>query len=336
MVDETNYGGTVTVSGNIPSCGSDSDRNIAIETRNLERRFGHVRAVANLNLRVPAQSIFGFLGPNGAGKTTTIKMLLGLLRPTGGNASVLGRDIVRDSLWIRSKVGYVMETQAMYGYLTVAETIAFCRGLYPRWDDAIVERFCKAFGLPLERKVGRLSKGMKAQLGLVLALGPDPDLLILDEPTSGLDPVRRHEFLTAVIGEIAETGKTVFFSSHILSEVERVCDYIGIIDRGTLVISGRLDEIKAREKKVRIVTQGELPGEIAGMPEVRKVEREGAGYLISVSGDVDAVVEKLRGLPNSLLEVIDQDLEEIFMDYVGTPVLQGASESRGASEGEGK
>ncbi|HHY46573.1 MAG TPA: ABC transporter ATP-binding protein [Firmicutes bacterium] len=299
--------------------GHSPAQDIAIETRNLGRMFGDVQAVVDLNLSVPAGSIFGLIGPNGAGKTTTIKMLLGLIQPTAGGASVLGRDILTDSLWIRSRVGYVMETQAMYGYLTVGETLSFCRRLYPRWNDELVRGYCKSFGLPLERKVGKLSKGMKTQLALILALGPDPDLLILDEPTSGLDPVRRHEFLTTVIGEIAGTGKTVFLSSHQLSEVERVCDHIGIINRGTLILSGSLDQIKAQEKKVRIITQGALPEEIMRMPQVRKVEPEGAGYLISISGAVDAVIDRLRALPHSFLETIDMNLEEIFMDYVGAP-----------------
>ncbi|MDO8672501.1 MAG: ABC transporter ATP-binding protein, partial [Dehalococcoidia bacterium] len=212
----------------------------AIEIANLTKDFGGLKAVNELSLQVPQGSIFGFLGPNGAGKTTTIKVLLGLLKPTGGGARVCGFDVVTQGLKVRQSVGYVSETDTMYGWMTAHQLASFCKSLYPRWNDDLVKRYIEAFGLPTGRKVKHFSKGMKAQLALTLALGPDPQVLILDEPTSGMDPLARNEFLNHIVKEVAESGRTIFFSSHILSEVQKVADSVAIVYRGKLLVS---DEI---------------------------------------------------------------------------------------------
>src|SRR5690349_19566835 len=193
---------------------------LAIELDSLVVKYGNKAAVDGLSLQVPVGSIFGFLGPNGSGKTTTIKTLLGFRPPNSGSAKVLGYDIVTDSLEIRARTGYVSEVNSLYDFLTIPQLCNFCRDANRRWNQGIVDQYIKLFGLPARSKVSQLSKGMKSQLALSLALGSEPDLLILDEPTAGLDPIARRQFLGTLIREVAAGGKTIFFSSHILSEVE--------------------------------------------------------------------------------------------------------------------
>ncbi len=289
----------------------------AIETHGLARRFGTTEAVAGLDLTVPRGSVFGFIGPNGAGKTTTIKMLLGLLRPTAGRAGVLGYDLATGSLAARARIGYVAENADLYGYMRVREIIAFTRGLYPRWDDQLVARYLELFGLPKDRAVKALSKGMKAQLALILALGPVPELLILDEPTSGMDPLARKQFLSTILREVAAAGQTVFMSTHILSDVERVADHVALLNRGRLVLADSMDHLKENVKKVRVVLAGGAPDDLGRWPGVRAVAREGRGWLISVESRLDEVRGRLQALDPSYLEVVDMTLEEIFVDYAG-------------------
>ncbi len=301
-----------------------SDLTLAIETTGLGKTFGAVTAVENLNLAVPRGCIYGFLGPNGAGKTTTIKMLLGLLRPTAGKAVVLGRDAAVEGEAIRERVGYVAELQAMYDYMTIEEIVRFCRGAYPRWDDVVVRRYLDLFELPRQRRIKQLSKGMRTLLALVLALGPIPELLLLDEPTSGFDPIKRNQFLTTIIREIADGERTVFFSSHILGEVERVSDHVGILSGGQLAVAAPLDDLKRDHKRVRIGFIGTDRGNPAGesveralvaIPGVRAVRREGRGFLLTLAGDVGGVLDRLRVFPGLTYDVIDMTLEEVFLDY---------------------
>lgn len=290
---------------------------LAIETNGLTKTFKNNTAVSELNLAVQKGSIFGFLGPNGAGKTTTIKMLLGLHYPTAGSGKVLGYDMVTDSLAIRKKTGFIAETQNMYSYMKVKEIISFVRGAYQTWDDNIVNKYLNLFELPPNRKVKELSKGMRTQLGLTLALGPKPELLIFDEPTSGLDPIKQKEFLSAIVEQVAVTGQTVFFSSHHLWEVERIADTVGIINQGKLILCRNIDELKANQKKIRVVLEQSLPAEISKMPGIAEVQKQGNGYIISVHENADEVISAVEKLSPITIDIINQSLEDIFMEYVG-------------------
>lgn len=290
--------------------------NPAIELENLSKKFGDNKAVDNLSLQVPAGSIFGFLGPNGAGKTTTVKMMLGLVRPDGGQGFVLGRDIVRESEAIRSKTGYVAEIQEMYRYMTVQEIIGFCKPFYTGWNDQLVKRYLEFFQLPSRKKIKNLSKGMKTQLALILAMAPEPELLVLDEPTSGLDTINRQEFLRIILEEIALQGRTVFLSSHLLHDVERVADRVAIIKHGKLIDIRSIDELKTVVKKIRVVFQKEVPPELFSRPGIRSYTREGSAYLVSVENNLQDILADFKKYPYFTLDIIDQNLEEIFIEKV--------------------
>ena len=294
----------------------------AIEINNLVVSYGDKRAVAGLSLLVPSGSVYGFLGPNGAGKTTTIKTLLGFRQPNGGNAKVLGYDIVTQSLQLRARVGYVSEVNSMYDYLTIPQMSDFCRATSARWEQATVDRYLKMFGLPLKAKVRQLSKGMKSQLAFSLAMGSQPDLLILDEPTSGLDPIARHDLLNQLVGEVAAGGTTVFFSSHILSEVEAVADWVGIINAGKLVISSELDQLKSSQKVLKLIYAEAPPAAevdaLRVLPGVVRADQEGRSVRITVHGDVNTLSQMVQARPFALrdVEIVDLNLEDIFIEYM--------------------
>lgn len=291
---------------------------LAIETIDLTKMYNDSLAVNSLNLTVSRGSVYGFLGLNGAGKTTTIKLLLNLIHPTSGGGNVLGYDIETENLQLREKVGYVAEDPVIYEYMKVSNVIEFCRNTYENWDMAIAGRYLDLFELPVGKKVRELSKGMKNQLALAAALGSRPDLLILDEPTGGLDPIKTRDFFKVVLEQVAETGQTVFFSSHRLNEVERVADTVGIIHRGKLVFSRSLDDIKTKLKKIRAVFGEEIsPESIRYAPGVVSVTGLGRGWVIECDNSLDDVLPRLNELNPVDVEVMDVTLEDVFTRYTG-------------------
>ena len=287
----------------------------AIETRNLGRKFGKFEAVKNVSLRVPRGTVYGLLGVNGAGKSTIIKMIMGHLRPTTGEIRVLGRALGEDLLGIRSRVAYVSENRYLYEWMTVEESVRFTRSFHQNWDDKKASDLLKRFSLPPEKKVRQLSRGNRARLCLLLALSFNPELIVLDEPTSGLDPIVRRDFIENIVAEIAEEGKTVLFSSHIVDEVERVADYVGIINEGEMLLVSTLDNIKASYKRVRYATNGTRP-EVAGVPGVLAVEngRHEQVLMVSTWGDETLRTLSERGVKNP--EVLPISLEDIFVNTV--------------------
>jgi ABC-2 type transport system ATP-binding protein len=288
---------------------------IAIETRNLGRKFGKFEAVKSVSLTVPKGTVFGLLGVNGAGKSTIIKMIMGHLQPTTGEIRVLGRTLGEDLLGIRRRVAYVSENRYLYEWMTVEESIGFTKAFHETWEDKKASDLLKRFSLPPEKKVRQLSRGNRARLCLLLALSFNPELIILDEPTSGLDPIVRRDFIENIVAEIAEEGKTVLFSSHIVEEVERVADYVGIINEGELLLVSTLDDIKASYKRVRYATNGTRP-EVAGVPGVLAVENGRHEQILTVSAWGDETLRTLgeRGVRNP--EVLPISLEDIFVNTV--------------------
>jgi len=289
-----------------------------IETHDLRKSFGKQAAVDGVQLQVPSGSIYGFLGKNGAGKTTTIEMLLNIVKPDGGSASVFGvpiTDIAR-STDIRRRIGFVSEEKGLYPYMTVEQMIRFTRPFFPGWRDDIERRYLEMFNLPLKKKVGDLSKGMGSKLMLLLAIARGADLLLLDEPTEGLDPSAVEDVLKELVSITALNGTTIFFSSHQLEEVERIADHVCIIDRGKAVVAGALDDLKAQYQRIQIVVDRELKEPVRWVDGVVKVRQEGRTLSLLVSRNIDAILAQIRSLPGFSAEQFPVSLKDIFLETV--------------------
>jgi ABC-2 type transport system ATP-binding protein len=287
---------------------------MAIETHGLTRRFGRLTAVDGIELRVPVGSVYGFLGRNGAGKTTTIQMLMGLIEPTAGEMSVLGFDPLRQDVPMKRVVSYVPERVQMYDWMKVREIAWFGANIHPHWDVKLAGEMLDRFDLPRDRRVGALSRGMQGKLALALAMSSRPRLLILDDPTSGLDALVRREFMESIVGLLQEAGTTVFFSSHIIDDVERVADWIGIIDEGRLLVEAPAQELKSRVKRV-VVNFAQEAGEpkLEGLLQGQASGREWVLIYRSFDEEQRQALEELHPLS---VQVEDCSLEDIFVAYV--------------------
>jgi ABC-2 type transport system ATP-binding protein len=223
-----------------------SPADAVIRINGLTRRFGATLALDNVSLSVPRGTVFGIIGANGAGKTTLIKHVLGLYQAQAGSVSVFGRNPVADPVGVLSGIGYLSEDNDLPGWMRIEELLRYLQAFYPTWDDNYAEELRQNFVLDGGAAIRHLSKGQRARLGLLAALAHRPELLVLDEPSSGLDPLARRDILGAVIRTVADQGRTVLFSSHLLDEVERVSDHVAVMSNGKIVECAGLDEIKER------------------------------------------------------------------------------------------
>lgn len=295
---------------------NEGQSDTAIELRAVSKHFGHTEAVRDLTLAVPKGRALGFLGPNGAGKTTTIKLLMGLLRASAGRVSVLNLDPSEASVAVKTRVGYVPEQHFIHGWMRVDEAIAFCRTFYPTWNDRLCGDLVKLFGLDGRKRVREMSKGTVVKLSLVLALSHEPEVLILDEPMAGLDPLVREELLDGVLQTMYDGKRTILFSSHTFSDVQRLADTVAIIDEGELLIHCAVDDLLRSTKRIRaVLSDGSAPAEHPdGAIWQRVKNRE---WLVTVSDFSTEQVERLRSHNHvEHVEVIDLGLEDIFKDYI--------------------
>ena len=287
---------------------------LAIETSGLTRRFGRVLAVDSIDLKVPVGSVYGYLGRNGAGKTTTIQMLMGLIEPTGGEMSVLGMNPLRQDVEIKRLVSYVPERVQMYDWMKISQMMWFGANIHPHWDQKLAEELLKQFELPPDRRIGQLSRGMQGKVGLTVALSSHPRLLILDDPTSGLDALVRREFMESIVAVLQEAGTTVFFSSHIIDDVERVADWVGILEEGQLIVESPLEQLKQSVKRVSATFPDGSPElEIEG---VLQQEGEGRHQAFIWRDFAPDKLGALRAAGATNIEVQDCSLEDIFVAYV--------------------
>ena len=287
----------------------------AIETQDLTKHYGPIRALEHLSLRVEPGEIFGFLGPNGAGKTTTIRLLLGLIAPTTGRASVLGHDTATGSNW-RQDVGYLPGALALWPSLSGTRTLdmlANLTGRPPVWRAELLERL-QLSDADLTRRVGGYSDGMRQKIGIVQALQCAPRLVLLDEPSKGLDPLMQVAFYDLLF-EVARRHTTIFFSSHVLPEVERVCHRVAMLRAGALVSIGGVDDLRrALPRRVTVVFRDDSPGvDVAEFGRV--IERSGRRVVLLVAVDrVPALAVRLAATPIADLLVEPQGLEDAFLE----------------------
>lgn len=288
---------------------------LAVQTSKLAKVYGPHTALQDFNLEVPRESVFAILGPNGAGKTSLFKILTGLVSPSAGEVRVLGHRVNTRETEFRAKIGYVAENPVMYGYYTAREMADFCSSLYPRWNPGLIDSAFQRLGIPPDKQVKELSHGQKSALALALALGSEPELLVLDEPGAGLDPVKRRDYFKLLMDQVTALGSTVLISSHSLHEVERLADRVAFLSQGRLMAVKDMADLKTGEKRIRVVFQSPPPETLFNLPEIASVEREGSGYMITVTENVHRVVEELSAYPHFALEIIDLDLEDIFLEY---------------------
>ena len=290
--------------------------------RAWHRRGGVRTAVSELDLRVPAGGITGLLGPNGAGKTTVARLLLGLARPTGGRATVLGRDSTRDSLAVRGDVAFVPEERAIFGWMKAGDLIAHIAALSPEWDATLAARLVTAWSLDPRARLRELSLGTRGRLLLLVALARRAALLVLDEPTAGLDPTAVEETLSELAAASAD-GATILLVTHRLEEVERICDRVVVMMQGCAVLQGDLDELRAAWCTIDVAGHPD-PGRMRTWAEVATVTPYGEHARLLVRGGASDVVERVRLVGAEVTNVRPLSLREI---YLATTQRDGADAS---------
>ena len=286
-----------------------------ISVSELYRRYGAKMALAAVNLSVPRGVVYGLVGANGAGKTTLIKHILGLCEAQSGSVRVFGLDPVADPVGVLSRIGYLSEDPGLPGWMSVAELIRYSRAFYPAWDDGYAEELRRAFALDSSAKIKNLSKGQKARAGLLVALAYRPELLVLDEPSSGLDPIVRRDILGAVIRTIADEGRTVLFSSHLLEEVEQVADHVTMISHGKIVLSALLDDIRRSHRwvTVRFAQSRAQPPAVSGV-----LQWNGGGHeWTALVHGVDDLQAAVGGWGAHIVAERAATLDEIFVGHAG-------------------
>jgi ABC-2 type transport system ATP-binding protein len=286
-----------------------------IEIRGVTRRFGAKRALDDVSLVVPRGLVFGLVGANGAGKTTLIRHVLGLLQAQTGSVRVFGRDPVKGPVSVLSRLGYLSEEGDLPGWMRVDELMRYMRAFYPTWDEAYAQDLRKQFDLDPAAKVKTLSKGQKARAGLLVALAYRPELLLLDEPSSGLDPIVRRDILGAIVRTIADEGRTVLFSSHLLDEVERISDRVAMLKAGRVLFTGELDEIKQTHHKLTLRFESERQGP-PQLDGVLSWQGRGCNWTAITCGRLDEFRLASSALGAEIIEQRALSLDEIFIAQI--------------------
>jgi ABC-2 type transport system ATP-binding protein len=297
--------------------GSHSPDNV-IEIQSVTRKFGAKRALDNVSLAVPRGVVFGLVGANGAGKTTLIRHVLGLLKAQTGSARVFGLDPVKEPVRVLSRIGYLSEEGDLPGWMRIDELMRYMRAFYPTWDEDYAQDLRRQFALDPAAKVQTLSKGQKARAGLLVALAYRPELLLLDEPSSGLDPIVRRDILGAIVRTIADEGRTVLFSSHLLDEVERISDRVAMLKGGRILFTGELDEIKQTHHRLTLRFEDERhqPPDLDG---VLSWEGRGCEWTAVASGRLDELTLAASAVGAEVVQQKVLSLDDIFLARVGAP-----------------
>ncbi len=283
-----------------------------IQVQGLSRRFGKSLVLDQISFDVQPGYVYGLVGANGAGKTTLMKHLLGLLKAKQGTVRVFGQDPVKNPVEVLSRIGYLSEERDLPEWMRIDELLSYTGAYYSNWDANYAQQLLKTFGLDATKKVKQLSKGMRAQAGLIAAVAHHPELLLLDEPSTGLDAVVRKDILNALVRTVADAGRTAIFSSHLLDEVELMSDYLFMIDRGRLVLHGSLDDIRQQHQwlSLHFATALDALPQVTGM-----LSASGGGkhWNVICEGDADVIAHGLREQGGEVLQARTASLQEIFI-----------------------
>ena len=292
---------------------------IAMETRDLTKTFpGGVVAVNGLDMQVRAGTVYGLIGRNGAGKTTALRLLMGLLRPTSGTAHVLGADMLHAPRELRARVAYVPQSQQLHAWMTPGELCYYCSHFYETWDQAHARRLGQRFGLAWEQQVGLMSGGQQRKVSILLALAARAEVLILDEPAGGLDPIARRELIDEIVEVLSGDGEcTVLLSTHIISDLERIAEHVGIMDRGRIVASAPLAELQSHTRRVQVVFEGEGAPEGFAIPGALRSETAGPVVTAVVRLVSDTQLDAVRQMPGVRVNEFPLGLEDIFIELLG-------------------
>ena len=281
-----------------------------IELKNVTKTFGGFKALDNLTLTVPHGAVYGLVGPNGAGKSTAIRHITGIYRPDSGSITLEGLPVYENPQ-IKQTIGYIPDDVFFFPSATMEEMRKFYKGMYPKFDDALFERLYDAFDLPRKGQIRRFSKGMQKQAAFHLTLACRPDILILDEPVDGLDPVMRRQVMSLILSDVAEHGTTVLISSHNLRELEDVCDHVGIMDHGRMLLERSLADMQGSTVKVQLV--GDAPENL----EILHETASGRLKTLVVRGDAETVSRAVAAVGPDYFDVLPLSLEEIFIYELG-------------------
>jgi ABC-2 type transport system ATP-binding protein len=286
-----------------------------VDVQRLTRRFGSKLALDELSLSIPRGGVFGLIGGNGAGKTTLIRHVLGMFKAQSGTVRVFGADPVASPVGVLGRIGYLSEDRDLPNWMRVSELMRYTQAFYPLWDPRFAEELRAMFDLDPKAKINNLSRGQRARAGLLVALAHRPDLLVLDEPSSGLDPVVRRDILGAIIRTIAEEGRTVLFSSHLLDEVERVADRVAIIHHGKILLSAAMDDIKESHHKLTLRFSQALSHAPSLIGTLAR-EGEGAEWTFVCNGEVTQLRCAAEAMGATVVNESALSLDEIFVTRV--------------------
>ena len=281
-----------------------------LELKHVTKTFGTFKALDDLTMTVPKGAVYGLVGPNGAGKSTAIRHIAGIYRPDSGSITLEGLPVYENSQ-VKETIGYIPDDVFFFPSATMEEMRKFYKGMYPKFDDELFERLYDAFNLPRKSQIRRFSKGMQKQAAFHLTLSCRPGILILDEPVDGLDPVMRRQVMSLILSDVAEHGTTVLISSHNLRELEDICDHVGIMDHGKMLLERSLADMQGSTVKVQLV--GNVPKNL----EVLHETTSGRLKTLVVRGDADTVSRTIAAGNPDYFDVLPLSLEEIFIYELG-------------------
>ena len=281
-----------------------------LEMKNVTKTFGKCKALDNLSMTVPKGSVYGLVGPNGAGKSTAIRLMTGIYRPDSGKITMEGMPVYENPV-NKVRMGYIPDDIFYFPSASMAEMKRFYKGIYPRFDDVLYEKLFDVFQLPKKGQIRRFSKGMQKQAAFHLTLCTHPEMLILDEPVDGLDPVMRRQVLSLILSDVAANGTTVLISSHNLRELEDICDHVGIMDHGKMLLERSLADMQGSTHKLQIV--GDVPEDL----EILHETQTGRLKTLIVRGNAQVITQKISASNPVYFDVLPLSLEEIFIYELG-------------------